>query len=336
MSIASKLAKAGISNDELAQVKAYLSTGYLPLDQKISGSYHNGGIPQGRITEISGPPSAGKTAIATCVMADAQKKGGFAAFHDHENTFDANQGEHLGLDVDPNKFLYQKPETFEQSVDKATEIAMTVREELGEEPPIVFVFDSLASMVPESKWNKEAANYNMNDTTALARATSAAFPTLAARAERFNLTFLFLNQVRTKPGVTYGNPETTPGGVSMEFYASVRVKLSKVKLQEKDAKREEGHGVKAVVEKNKVWRPFGEARWDFRHEVDGRSTMDVTTGVVDALIELGKIELSGSWVTFDGKKAQKAVFIRELREDPALLAKVLAAFPNDVTEDLTA
>ena len=150
MGIASKLAKAGITNDELSVVTDFLSTGYLPLDHSISGRYHDGGIPQGRITEVSGPPSAGKTALATNVMADAQRKGGFACFHDHENTFETKQGKHLGLSDDPDKFMYAKPNTFEQSVDRAVQVGYAVREELGPKAPIVFVFDSLASMVPNS------------------------------------------------------------------------------------------------------------------------------------------------------------------------------------------
>lgn len=335
MSIASVLAKKGITSEELAEVKAFLSTGYQPLDYAISGSYHNGGIPQARMTEIFGPPSAGKTAIASCVMANAQKKGGFAAFMDHENTFDADQGTALcGLSQDPDKWLYRKPETFEDSVDQAMDVGLMVREELGPEAPIVFVFDSLASMVPKSKWDKGASDYNMNDTTALARATSAAFPAMAKRAEVSNITLLFLNQMRLKPGVMYGSPDTSPGGNAPEFYASVRIKLAKVKHSDKDADRTVGHGVKAVVEKNKVWRPFQEARWDFTHQSDGSTLMDVTTGVVDALIELGKIEQSGAYVTFDGKKTFKSTLIKEMRNDPALVAKVVALFPRDDEESL--
>lgn len=330
MSLADDLAKMGIVSDELAQVKAFLSTGYLPLDYQMSGRYHGGGIPQGRMTEVAGPPSAGKTALATGVMADAQRLGGFAQFHDHENTFDMTQGKRLGLTDDPNHWLYLKPKTFEESVTIAVKVGYKVRERIGPEKPIVFVFDSLAGMVPQSKFDKDAVDFNMNDTTALARATSSAFPAMARHAEEANLTLLFLNQVRLKPGVMYGSPETTPGGQSMDFYASLRVKLAKVKHSDKDADRTVGHGVKAVIEKNKVWKPFGEARWDFTHQPDGSTLLDVAAGSVDALVELGVLEQSGAYISYGGKKMFKSVFVKSLRDDPALLARVLDLFPASV------
>jgi len=327
MGLAEKLAKKGIVSDEPSEVTAFLSTGYKPLDYEISGHYHNGGIPQGRMTEIAGYEATGKTALAVAIMKSAQEQGGFAMFKDHENAFDVGLAKSQGLSDDPNKFLYNTPNTFEESVDKASEYGLMVREELGPDVPIVAVFDSLASMVPKSKWDKNAADYNMNDTTALARATSAAFPVMSLLAMRSNITMVFLNQVRTKPGVMYGSPDTTPGGQSMAFYASLRIKLAKIKHSDKDFKAKDGHGVKASIDKNKVWKPHGEARWDFYYSEDGTGHFDVAGGSVDALIELGIIEQGGAYVTFEGDKMFKSQFVKKMRADPAFMAHVISKFP---------
>lgn len=334
MSLADALKKAGIENVERQTVTSFLSTGYAPLDQALSGSYRNGGFAQGRMHEISGPASAGKTAIATNVMAAAQRAGGVAIFKDHERSFDSKLGERLGLSLDPDHWVYRTPLTFEESVDQAVEIAQLVRDpKNGIDPhaPLVVVFDSLASMVPRSKWDKTSGEYNMNDTTALARCTSAAFPAFAQHCEQSNITAIFLNQIRTAPGVTYGDPTTTPGGKAMEFYASSRVRLSRAMITNKAEKTTEGQRITAKTIKNKVYRPFQTVEWDFLFTEDGSGKFDIIGGTLDLLAKLGSIEVAGSYMVWGGKKYYRSQLI-PLIDENGELEKLLEMLPEDPEE----
>lgn len=336
MGLASKLAEAGIKNAEHQAVTQFISTGYPPLDNAISASYVNGGIPAGRIVEIFGPPSAGKTAIATNVMVNAQEMGGFAVFQDHENSFDLELAKTFGLNDDPDYWVYNKPDTFEHSVDQVQRIMEIARGMIFKDEkfvpngaplfpmdvPVVAVFDSLASMVPQSVLvdakgkARDASSRNMNDTTALARATSAHFPRLALIAERMNVTLIFLNQARTKIGVMYGDPTTTPGGNAPEYYASVRIKLGRSMLVEESTKEKLGQRIGAEVIKNKIAAPFKRAEWDFLFMKDGTGRFDVIGGCIEELVKLGKIERSGAWTTWDGKKwNSKAKLIAHIEEN---------------------
>lgn len=312
-SLADALAKKGIVNAERSAPKLWLDTGYPVLNHRISGDYHKG-FPLGRMVEVFGPPSAGKTAISTKSMIAAQQAGGIAAFMDHERSFDSRLAEKLGLDLDPSKFVYLTPETFEQSLDTIIELGETIRSgEFGidKDAPICVAFDSLASMVPKSKWEKDAADYNMNDTTALARATSAAFPAFNQRCEKWNMLAIFLNQARTKPGVMYGDPTTTPGGSAMEFYASVRLKLGGGKMKDGAGKR-----VGCETVKNKVYRPFLKCEWDFVFQEDGSGKFDVVGGVLDELKEIGKLETAGAYIVWtDGKKYYRDPLARKIEEE---------------------
>lgn len=339
MSFADILSKAGIKQAERQEVTQFLSTGYPPLDNALSGSFRNGGLPVGRIVEIFGPPSAGKTAISTNVIKSAQKAGGIGIFMDHENSFDIGLAESFGMDPEFPSFIYQKPDTFEESIETVKKIVLSARgmevkdgqiKSGGEiaypmEIPIVAVFDSLASMVPQSTL-KEATERNMNDNTALARATAAHFPTLAKIAERTNTLIIFLNQVRTKIGVMYGDPTTTPGGSAPEYYASVRLKLGRQMLTEGKDKIGQAIGCEAI--KNKVHRPFEKASWKFLFQEDGTGKFDVLGGCIDALAELGKIEKSGAWVTWDGKKWNSMKALTAHIESSGQVDQLLALFPE--------
>ena len=226
------------SNDEIQKVSHWIDSGFPPLNKAISGRY-DGGFPCGRIVEVFGPPSAGKTFLATAAMVSAQKQDGLAVFLDHENSFDVGLAVANGLnaDEDDGQWVYKQPDTFEDSVELIGTILKLVRDEelIPEIAPICIVADSLASMVPNSKAEKfdkmaegtakDKDQLNMNDNTALARATSANFPTLALWARKYNACIIFLNQVRTKIGVMFGDPTTSPGGDSPKFYASVRIRL---------------------------------------------------------------------------------------------------------------
>jgi len=291
--LAAALAAAVGGSDASTQPKHFLSTGFPPLDHAISGKYFGGGMPSGRIVEMFGPPSAGKTAIATNTMISAQKMGGFALFNDHERSFHQGLGQGFGLSLDPNKWLFKAPRTFEESLTNSMKVALAIREGkfIDRDAPIAMVFDSLASMVPQSKLEKDLDKMNMHDSTALARATASSFPALALLAEEHNILLLFLNQMRTKIGVMFGDPTTTPGGQAPEFYASVRIRLGRrqIAVGKGEDKKITGQLIGAECVKNKINRPFGKASWRFMFQEDGSGKFDVTHSLIDYLVAAGRL-----------------------------------------------
>jgi protein RecA len=266
------------------------------------------------------------TAIATNVMTAAQRAGGIAAFMDHERSFDVGLGKSFGLDDTPGKWVFKTPETFEQSVDYTKKLMKVVRDKalIHPDAPIVIVFDSLAAMVPQSiltdsKGNeRDASQRNMNDNTALARATSAHFPALAMLAEKYNALLLFLNQARTKIGVMYGDPTTTPGGNAPEFYMSVRIKLGRKMLTSGSGsdKKTVGQQIGAECVKNKVSRPFEKAAWNFMFKEDGSGFFDVIGSTVDHACDIGVLKQSGPRVEWiDGTNHFKGTLAEKIIED---------------------
>lgn len=316
-------------NDDPSTVSMWLDTGFPPLNKAISGKY-DGGMPAGRIVEMFGGESCGKTAIATSVMAAAQAAGGLAAFFDHEHSFDMEHAKTLGLDLTPGKFIYKTPDTFEQSITMAIKVANHVREKklIPDEAPIVMTFDSLASMVPKSKFDKDTDEYNMNDNTALARATSAVFPSLVKWAEKTNTCMIFTNQMRQKIGVMFGDNTVTPGGDSPKFYASVRIRLNRKKIMEQVAgeKKFVGQEIHADCIKNKVANPFQTADWQFRFREDGSGYFDVATSMIEYLEKLGKLDKSGNFYVWDGKKYPKKTLAKKIY-DEGLLEELKALLP---------
>lgn len=190
------------------------------------------------------------------------------------------------------------------------------------EVPIVAVFDSLASMVPQSKMYdgksgelKDAADNSMHDSMALAKATSTAMPLLAQIAAKCNVCIIFLNQVREKPGVSYGDPTTTPGGKAPEFYASVRVGLTREMIKDKE-KNVLGQVINANIKKNKVSAPFKRASWNFMFRDDGTGYFDVDGSLVDLLAEKGLLEKAGNGVIWtDGKKYMKPALKEKIEQE---------------------
>lgn len=313
-------------------IRTWLSTGFAPLDHAISGRYSGGGMPVGRIVEIFGPSSCGKTAIATKVMAAAQEAGGFAMFMDHERSFDPVLGRQLGLNTDRGPFFHELPETFEESVTYAVRMAKRAREEeiIAATAPIVIVFDSLAAMVPKSKFAKEIDEQGMNDSLALAKATSAVFPVLALYAEKYQILILVLNQMRLKPGVVYGPPETTPGGEAPRYYASVRIQLGAKRLTEGEGDDKEmvGQEINAKIIKNKVSRPFQTAKWGFRFRPDGSGYFDVVGSTLDFLIAEKLIPSAGARVTWiDGKSYFRKALVAHIVEN-SLQAELTKLLPK--------
>ncbi|HFP9309493.1 TPA: recombinase RecA [Raoultella ornithinolytica] len=324
--LASLLKKSIGGNDEIQKVQWWVDTGYPPLNKAVSGEY-DGGLPCGRIVEIFGPPSAGKTYLATRAMVSAQKQDGIAVFLDHENSFDVDLAIKNGLNADEDEgtWVYKQPDTFEDAIDITGRILLEVRKNklIPDEAPIVIVYDSLASMVPRQKFEKfekmadgtakDKDELNMNDNTALARATSANLPTLAKWAQKYNACLIFLNQVRTKMGVMFGDPTTSPGGDSPKFYSSVRIKLGGGQL--KEGSERVGQRVTAECVKNKVAPPFQKCEWNFYFDPD--RGLDVVESLVEYMLENGYLPKGASGrVEIGDKKYTKSQIVEMYRSKP--------------------
>lgn len=338
MGFMEELEKAVGANDKPTKVRKWLNTGHPLLNDALSGSYH-GGMPLGRMVEMFGPPSCGKTAIATEAMICAQRMGGVAMFFDHENSFDVGLAESMGLDP-KGRWVFKTPNTFEESVHTAARAAEHIRANKLIEPdaPIIAVFDSLASMVPASKMEKEMTEHNMNDKLALPAATSAAFPVLAKRCELHQWTPLFLNQVRDNVS-GYGEKHKTPGGNAPEFYASVRIALKRTKKTKGSGATRiiTGQTIEADVVKNKVHRPFERCSWDFVFTEDGEGKFDPVGSVLDHLINIGVVPRKGSRVEWDGKSLYRDDIIARIEEsgDRLQLYKLLPGWDEDVKANPT-
>lgn len=309
------------------EVTHFLSTGFLPLNKIISGEY-GGGMPTGRIVEMFGPSSCGKTAIATAVMAEAIKAGGFAFFMDHERSFDIGLARDLGLDDSSGRFAHVKPTTLEESFVRALNTAVKIREKklIDPEAPIVCVFDSLAAMVPASKMQKELDELTMADSLALAKATSTVLPAVKIRAEDCNMLVLILNQVRENPGVMYGDNTRTPGGKAPAFYADVRIKLNAKPI--KDGKENFGQTITATCIKTKLTAPFKSTEWDFMFQPDGSGRFDTVGGMVAEAAAIGVMEKAGSRIQWQGSSLYKSQWVEKFYADPDLYANLIEEILN--------
>jgi recombination protein RecA len=311
--LASVLDKAIGENDEEQEVKHWLDTGYPPLNKIISGDWDKG-IPCGRIIEMFGPPSSGKTLIATQIMQAAQKAGGIAGFNDHEYSYQLPFAKRLGLSDKFPQWIYRRPDTWEESNTLALKAGEAIRTsgKIPDEAPIVWVFDSVAAMIPASvRYDKDGKkrpidSYNMNDTSALSRVAATTLKSINQMTAELNMTFIYLNQIRTKIGVVYGDPTTTPGGSAFEFFASVRLALGKKLIKDKSSGGVIAQVTGITTKKNKLTRPFQEVDLRLSFLDDGMAQLDFTTGLVELLVAEGKLESSGAWITWiDGKKYQK-------------------------------
>jgi protein RecA len=330
MASADDIAKALASvigvNDEEATVRQFLDTGFPPLNNASAADW-NAGLPVGRMLEIAGPPSSGKTAIATAAMAAAQKAGGIAGFNDHERSFSLVLAPRLGLDVTPGRFIFKKPRTFEQSLQLCVVAANHIRKNklIPADAPICWVFDSLASMVPQSALfemkngkvvgEKSLEDRNMNDNSALARATSNSFPTFAQHCEELGICAIFLNQMRMKIGVMFGDPRKTTGGQAPEFYFSQRLWLSASQI--KKGTEVIGMEVTGKFVKNKIARPFAEAKWRFMFNPDGTGRFDRERSLVEFLESIEALKKGGKagTVVWDGKNLAKEDVARRIEKD---------------------
>ncbi|HEX2207009.1 MAG TPA: recombinase RecA [Longimicrobium sp.] len=291
-------------NGPKVQVAA-IPTGAINLDAAIGV----GGIPRGRISEIYGPESSGKTTLCLHVIANAQKNGGVAAFIDAEHALDIEYARKLGVDVD--NLLVSQPDTGEQALEIAE---VLVRSNAVD----VVVIDSVAALVPRAEIEGEMGDSHVG---LQARLMSQALRKLTGAINRSQTTVIFTNQIREKIGVMFGNPETTTGGRALKFYASLRIDIRRIgSIKDRDVLV--GNKTRAKIVKNKVAPPFKQADFDIMFNVG----IDHYGIIVDLGVEADVINKSGAWFSFgdvrlgQGRENAKAF----LQENPELAAKVEA------------
>jgi len=258
-----------------------ISTGCLSLDVALGV----GGIPRGRVVEIYGPESSGKTTLALHIVAEAQKAGGFAAFIDAEHAVDPDYSKRLGVNTE--ELLISQPDTGEQ----ALEICETLVRSGALD---VIVIDSVAALVPRAELEGDMGDSHMG---LQARLMSQALRKLTGTVSRSNTTVIFINQIREKIGVVFGNPETTPGGRALKFYSSIRLEIRRITTI-KDGAEMVGSRVRVKVVKNKVAPPFKKSEFDIMY---GQG-ISYVGDIVDLAVEGNIIEKTGAWYSYDDMK----------------------------------
>ncbi|MDL2254814.1 recombinase RecA [Bacteroidales bacterium OttesenSCG-928-J16] len=289
--------------DKPVEEIAVIPTGSVGLDLALGV----GGLPKGRIIEIYGPESSGKTTIALHAIAEAQKLGGIAAFIDAEHAFDPSYAKKLGIDI--NELLVSQPDSGEQ--------ALEITDNLIRSGAIdIIVIDSVAALTPKSEIEGEMGDSKMG---LQARLMSQAMRKLTGTISRTKCCCIFINQLREKIGVMFGNPETTTGGNALKFYASVRIDIRRVS-QIKEGDQSIGNRVRAKVIKNKVAPPFRQAEFDI---IYGQGISKVGE-IIDLAVDNEIIKKSGSWFSYgDTKLGQGRDTVKQLLLDnPELMEEV--------------
>ncbi len=282
-----------------------ISTGSIGLDMALG----IGGLPKGRVVEIYGPESSGKTTLAIHVIAEAQKKGGMCAFIDAEHAFDSVYAQKLGVDID--NLLISQPDYGEQALEIADRLILSGALD-------VVVIDSVAALVPKSELEGEMGDSKMG---LQARLMSQALRKLTATIHKTNSCCIFINQLREKIGVMFGNPETTTGGNALKFYASVRLDIRRL-AQIKDGDDAIGNHVKVKVVKNKVAPPFRLAEFDI---IYGEGISKVGE-IIDMGVDLGIVQKSGSWFSYNNDKlGQGRESVKQLMLDNPEMANEIEA-----------
>ncbi len=287
-------------NEKADTLGEVISTGSIGLDVALG----IGGLPKGRVVEIYGPESSGKTTVAIHVIAEAQKKGGMCAIIDAEHAFDSSYAQKLGVDVD--NLLISQPDYGEQGLEIADRLILSGALD-------VVVIDSVAALVPKGELEGEMGDSKMG---LQARLMSQALRKLTATISKTNTICIFINQLREKIGIMFGNPETTTGGNALKFYASVRLDIRRL-AQIKDGDEAIGNRVKVKVVKNKVAPPFRSAEFDI---VFGEG-ISKTGEIIDMGVELGIVQKSGSWFSYNSDKlGQGRDAVKQLLTDNPELA----------------
>lgn len=303
-----------LGDNPIEQIEA-ISTGSLGLDIALG----IGGLPKGRVVEIYGPESSGKTTLAIHAIAEAQKKGGIAAFIDAEHAFDKFYAKKLGVDVE--NLLISQPDNGEQALEIADNLIRSGAID-------IIVIDSVAALVPKGEIEGEMGDSKMG---LQARLMSQALRKLTGTISKTGACCIFINQLREKIGVMFGNPETTTGGNALKFYASVRLDIRRTG-QIKDADEVSGNRVKVKIVKNKVAPPFRLAEFDIMY---GKG-ISKSGEIVDLGVEYEIIKKSGSWFSYgDTKLGQGRDAVKQLIEDnPELMEELEMKIKSVVTADL--
>ncbi len=291
--------------DDIVEEVPVISTGSIGLNAALGV----GGFPRGRVIEIYGPESSGKTTLAIHAIAEAQKAGGIAAFIDAEHAFDRFYAEKLGVDIE-NLWISQ-PDNGEQALEIAEQLIRSSAID-------IIVIDSVAALTPKAEIEGEMGDSKMG---LQARLMSQALRKLTSAINKTNTTCIFINQLRDKIGVVFGNPETTTGGNALKFYASVRLDIRKIG-QIKDGEDAIGSQTRVKVVKNKVAPPFRKAEFDIMYGVG----ISKSGELVDLGVEFGIVKKSGSWYAYgDTKLGQGREAAKDCMKDNPELAETIEA-----------
>ncbi|MFF0988932.1 recombinase RecA [Kocuria nitroreducens] len=280
-----------------------IPTGSIAMDVALG----IGGFPRGRVVEIYGPESSGKTTVALHAVANVQKAGGIAAFIDAEHALDPSYAEKLGVDTD--SLLVSQPDTGEQALEIMDML-------VGSGSIDIIVIDSVAALVPKAEIEGEMGDSHVG---LQARLMSQALRKITGRLSHSNTTAIFINQLREKIGVFFGSPETTTGGKALKFYASVRVDVRRIETL-KDGANPVGNRTRAKIVKNKMAPPFKQAEFDILYG-EGISTEG---GLIDMGVEHGIVKKSGAWFTYEGDQLGqgKENSRRFLKDNPELAEEI--------------
>ena len=305
-------------NNEVEQFSA-LATGISEIDKCLEG-----GFPEGRITEISGPEASGKTTVMLHLIAAAQTRGEVVYYIDAEHALDYQYAQRIGVDLDT--LLFAQPDTGEQALDTARiicESTMAVQEKRKQRVRTLIVVDSIPALVPAEMFEKIGKD-GFETTSGLgltARMLSSKLPPLVAMASKANVTVVFINQEREKIGVTYGSPITTPGGKAMKFFASLRLRVSRIGYYDEGGQRA-GIRAKLVPMKSKLFPIFNrEANF-----IIGPNGIDIESALVETALAQRVIKKSGAWLKFGEITAQgHAAFAQKVRDDADLKRQLTEA-----------